>query len=74
MTTTFPCALRLTAMAAAQACALVGTGNAWGNPQLPQVIHGSATIAQQGTTLTVRNSPNSILNWGSFSIAPHEIT
>ncbi len=45
--------------------------------QLPAgatVIHGSATIATSGARMTVTNSPNSILNWQSFSVgAPNGV-
>jgi filamentous hemagglutinin family protein len=33
-----------------------------------QVAAGQASVATQGTQMTVRNSPNAILNWQSFSI------
>ncbi|MFO1252967.1 MAG: hypothetical protein U1E77_17975 [Inhella sp.] len=33
-----------------------------------QVQQGQAQLQQQGNQLTVRNSPNAILNWQSFSI------
>ncbi|MBH9579283.1 two-partner secretion domain-containing protein [Inhella proteolytica] len=35
-----------------------------------QVQQGQAQLQQQGNQLTVRNSPNAILNWQSFSIGP----
>jgi len=44
------------------------------NPTLPTVVHGAATIHQTGNLLQVTNSPNAIINWGSFSINASEIT
>ena len=44
------------------------------NPLGAQVVSGSATLTQSGSTLTVTNSPNSILNWQSFSIGASETT
>ncbi|MBP6900354.1 MAG: filamentous hemagglutinin N-terminal domain-containing protein [Burkholderiaceae bacterium] len=38
-------------------------------PTGPQVVHGQATVATQGSQMTVRNTPGAILNWQSFSIA-----
>ena len=35
-----------------------------------QVQQGQAQLQQQGNQLTVRNSPNAILNWQSFSVGP----
>lgn len=40
----------------------------WANPTGAQVVSGSATFAQQGSTLTVNNSANAIIQWQSFSI------
>lgn len=37
-------------------------------PVEPTVIHGNAIIDTVGTHMTVINSPNTILNWQSFSI------
>ena len=47
---------------------------AFGNPVGPQVISGSASIATAGKTLSITNSPNAIINWQGFSIAPSETT
>ncbi|WP_219133811.1 S-layer family protein, partial [Janthinobacterium sp. UMAB-60] len=44
------------------------------NPVLPQVVHGQATFNQQGNLFTVTNTPNTIINWQSFSVNPGEIT
>lgn len=44
------------------------------NPTAPVVMNGSADFSQSGTTLTVTNSPNAIIHWGSFSIGQNELT
>ena len=44
------------------------------NPTAPTVVNGQATFATQGNVLTVTNTPGSIINWQSFSIASQEIT
>ncbi|MDY0302094.1 MAG: filamentous hemagglutinin N-terminal domain-containing protein, partial [Trichlorobacter sp.] len=41
-------------------------------PTNPQVIHGTANIQTSGTMMNITNSPNAIINWGSFSIAANE--
>lgn len=51
-----------------------GIGAALANPAGPQVVHGQATFSQQGNVLSITNSPNAIINWSSFSIAPGEMT
>ncbi|MDP3863250.1 MAG: filamentous hemagglutinin N-terminal domain-containing protein, partial [Rhodoferax sp.] len=43
-------------------------------PVAPTVAHGSASFSQSGSTLTVTNTPNAIINWGSFSIGQNELT
>ena len=47
---------------------------AWANPTGPQVVNGTASFAQAGKLLTVTNTPGSIINWNSFSIAAGETT
>jgi filamentous hemagglutinin family protein len=47
---------------------------AFANPTAPTVVHGSAAFQQSGNLLQITNSPNAIINWGSFSIAAHEVT
>jgi filamentous hemagglutinin family protein len=37
-------------------------------PSGMQVVNGQASATLSGATLTVRNTPDTILNWGSFSI------
>ncbi|HZX28685.1 MAG TPA: hypothetical protein VFF16_16550, partial [Telluria sp.] len=43
-------------------------------PTGPVVVNGQATFAQQGNVFTVTNTPNTIINWQSFSIGAGEIT
>jgi filamentous hemagglutinin family protein len=47
---------------------------AYANPTGPQIVAGQVSIAGTGKQLTVTNSPGSIINWQSFSIAPGELT
>ena len=49
-------------------------GTAHANPVAPQVIAGQAAFSQQGNVFSITNTPNTIINWQSFSIAPNEIT
>ena len=37
-----------------------------------QVVNGQATFNTQGNSLTITNSPNSIINWQGFSISSNE--
>jgi filamentous hemagglutinin family protein len=60
-----PLAFSLTLLCVAPALAL---------PVAPTVAHGSASFSQSGSTLTVTNTPNAIINWGSFSIGQNELT
>jgi filamentous hemagglutinin family protein len=62
----------ISAMALAIIC--LGNGPGLANPLGPQVVNGQVSFAQQGNTLAITNSPNSIINWQSFSINPGEIT
>jgi filamentous hemagglutinin family protein len=64
---------RLRLIAALLAAAL-GTSLAYANPANPTVVSGSASFNQSGNTLTVTNTPNAIINWGSFSIGQNELT
>ena len=34
----------------------------------PQVVAGQATFAQKGNVLAISNTPNTIINWQSFSV------
>ncbi|MCR5865502.1 YDG domain-containing protein [Aquincola sp. J276] len=56
-------ALSLAGPAALQAQAL---------PSGLQVVHGQAAATTAGQQMTVRNSPNAILNWRSFSIGAQQ--
>ncbi|MFZ4878352.1 beta strand repeat-containing protein, partial [Janthinobacterium sp. Mn2066] len=49
-------------------------GTAHANPALPQVVNGQATFNQQGNVFSITNTPNTIINWQSFSIHAGEIT
>ena len=55
----------LVAMAAAGAIA---------NPQTPSVLSGQAKFATNGSTLTITNTPGTIINWQSFGINRGELT
>ncbi|HXF66978.1 MAG TPA: filamentous hemagglutinin N-terminal domain-containing protein, partial [Burkholderiales bacterium] len=49
-------------------------GLAHANPTGPQVVHGRASFSTVGNTLTIANTPGTVINWQSFSIASQEIT
>jgi len=49
-------------------------GTALANPMGAQVISGQASFSTSGNSLSVTNSPNTIINWNSFSINPGELT
>src|SRR5262249_47334985 len=44
------------------------------NPTGPQVVNGQVAFNQAGNLLQITNTPNSIINWQSFSIGANEIT
>ena len=44
------------------------------NPEGGTVVNGSATFNQQGNSLTVTNTPGTIINWQDFSIQTEETT
>jgi filamentous hemagglutinin family protein len=44
------------------------------NPTGHTVVNGQVTVSPPGNVLTITNSPNSIINWQSFSIGANEIT
>ncbi|MBX9903667.1 MAG: filamentous hemagglutinin N-terminal domain-containing protein [Burkholderiales bacterium] len=50
------------------------TAGAMANPTGAQVAAGAASFQTSGKTLTVTNTPGTILNWSSFSIAAGEVT
>jgi len=47
---------------------------AYANPVGAQVVRGSANISQQGSVMTVVNTPGTIVNWQNFSIGTGETT
>ena len=47
---------------------------AWANPNGAQIVSGNVQFNTQGNTLNITNSPNSIINWQSFSINSNETT
>jgi filamentous hemagglutinin family protein len=49
-------------------------GSLWANPVGPQVAAGAATFNSVGKTLTITNTPGTILNWQSFNIGAGELT
>lgn len=59
---------------AAAVAACFGMGFAQANPTNPVVANGAAQFTTAGNLLTVINTPNAIINWGSFSIGANEIT
>src|SRR5512143_3723536 len=63
-------ALRPLAIAIASCFAL----GANANPTVPTVVNGQVSFASRGNLLQITNSPNSIVNWQSFSIGAGEIT
>ena len=65
--------LRPTATALAIAACFSGS-LALANPVNPTVVSGSASFAAAGNILNITNSPNAIINWGSFSIGVNELT
>jgi filamentous hemagglutinin family protein len=53
---------------------LLGIGSAFGNPNDPTVVSGSARFETAGSEFNVSNTPGAIIDWNSFSIAQDEIT
>ena len=43
-------------------------------PTSPQVVAGQATFAQQGNVFSITNTPNTVINWQSFSVNAGDIT
>ena len=50
------------------------SAQAFANPTGQTVVSGSATFATSGSTLTITNSNNTIINWQGFSIGAGETT
>lgn len=68
-----PPPLTVSAVMVAAAMALAA-GRAQALPVAPTVVNGTVGFSTVGNTLTVTNSPNSIINWQAFSIAAGETT
>lgn len=49
-------------------------GSAQANPVAPKVVAGQASFSQQGNVFTIANTPNTIINWHSFSVCADEVT
>ena len=43
-------------------------------PTEPLVVKGQATFTQNGNVFSITNTPNTVINWQSFSIAAGEVT
>ena len=48
--------------------------SALANPNGFSVVNGQVTFSYNGNTLTITNTPGSIINWQSFSIGAGELT
>ncbi len=46
----------------------------WANPLGGVVVNGSATMVSNGNTLTITNTPGTVLNWQQFNIGKGETT
>ncbi|MBS4096808.1 MAG: filamentous hemagglutinin N-terminal domain-containing protein [Sulfuricella sp.] len=66
-------AFRRTLLSLALACCFE-VGVVQGQPLGPQVVSGQASFVTQGSTLTITNSPQTIINWQGFSIGANELT
>ena len=65
-----PFALRPVACCVIAACCELAAAN----PTGPTVTAGSATFQNAARSLTITNTPGTIINWQGFSIAPTEVT
>ena len=52
--------------------ACLNTLTAQANPVAPTVTNGNASFANSGNTLTITNTPNTIINWQQFGINANE--
>jgi filamentous hemagglutinin family protein len=66
--------LRPLVLAIAAALPLLMGAPAYANPENAQIIHGQADIQQVGKMLTIKNTPNAIIEWQKFNIAKDEAT
>jgi len=56
------------------ACFAASAPHAVANPTGPSIASGSASFSAAGSSLTITNSANAIINWQGFSIGINEIT
>ncbi|MDD2685528.1 MAG: filamentous hemagglutinin N-terminal domain-containing protein, partial [Gallionella sp.] len=68
-----PTAFQLKPVCAALLIAF-GSPQAISNPMGGVVVNGQANMATVGNTLTVTNTPGTIINWQGFSIGANEVT
>ncbi|STR45719.1 two-partner secretion domain-containing protein [Iodobacter fluviatilis] len=66
--------LRPLVLAIASALPLLMGAPAFANPEHAKIIHGSADIQQVGKMLTIKSTPNAIIEWQKFNIAKDEAT
>src|SRR5688572_3415849 len=59
---------------AVASCFSVSLPVAYANPTGPSVISGQVSFNAQGNTLSITNTPGSIINWRNFSIGSNELT
>jgi len=52
----------------------LAVAGAHGAPVAPQVVAGQASFTQQGNVFSITNTPNTIINWQSFSVNAGEVT
>jgi filamentous hemagglutinin family protein len=64
---------RLSAITVALACVFAAE-EVQANGTNPTVVAGQASFSTQGSTLSITNSPGTIVNWQGFSIGPGEAT
>ncbi|MDD5299097.1 MAG: MBG domain-containing protein [Gallionella sp.] len=62
------------AVAVAIASCFVIATPLYANPIGPSIANGVVSMAQQGNSLNITNSPGAIINWQSFSIGASEAT
>lgn len=60
--------------AVAVASCFIITSPVYANPIGAEVVSGVVSMAQQGNTLNITNSPGAIINWQGFSVGANEAT
>jgi len=65
---------KVKALPIALASALSAVPAAYANPTSPTVVNGTVSMSTVGNTLTVTNTPGSIIHWQQFSINAGETT